>query len=228
MADNAQKTPFVESLKQFTTQAAESFQQLLGKAVPASITAIDETGTIVTVQFEVKSVYTLPPVTCPLMGSEYIRFPLKVGDKGMVVPSDLYLGGMSGLGDGVADLTPQANLGAVVFMPFGNKKLTPTDDDKAVVIYGENGVVLRTADSSVRLVVDNEGINFYSDNGLDGSITKDGINLNFKGNFIQINADGINIDGTATGGTTIDGHTFLPHTHDNVQPGSGNSGPVTP
>lgn len=228
MADNAQKTPLVSTLNDFVIDTFESFEQLLGKAVPASITAIDKTGTIVTVQFEVKSIYTLPPVTCPLAGPEYIRYPLKVGDKGMVVPSDLYLGGVSGLGDGVADLTPQANLGAVVFMPFGNTKFDPIDDPKSVVIYGPSGVILRTSDGEVKLILDHGGIHFRTQAGLNVDITRDGMTFTFAGNTIVMDEGGIRIDGRNTGGTMIDGQIFLLHTHDGVTPGAGDTGPVTP
>src|ERR1700743_7474 len=123
MTDNAQKTPFQRSMNRFAEQKALSAIQITGKSLPASVVAVD--GSIVTVKFEIQantsnSPFTLPNVTCPLAGPECIRYPTQSGAKGMVVSADAYLGGMSGLGGGVASLGLQANLSALVFFPFGN------------------------------------------------------------------------------------------------------------
>jgi hypothetical protein len=61
---------------------------------------------MVTVAFELHDTpYVFPNVTIPLFGPQYIRYPMQPGDKGIVIPADTYLGGVSGQGGGVADLT---------------------------------------------------------------------------------------------------------------------------
>lgn len=151
MTDNAQKTPFQRSMNRFAEQKALSAIQITGKSLPASVVAVD--GSIVTVKFEVQSKFTLPNVTCPLIGPEWIRYPTQIGAKGMVISADAYLGGMSGLGDGVASLGLQSNLSALVFCPFGNKNWSKTDDPNAVVIYGPNGAVIRTQDKITTVTI---------------------------------------------------------------------------
>lgn len=219
----------VDALNRWAQDLVDSTAQLDGKSWPASVTKIDETGTIVTIKFEMTDIpYTLPEVTCALVGPKYIRYPIQIGDSGYVVPGDAYLGGVTGLGSGTADLTPQLNLANLVFHPTGNKNFDPVTDPQAVEISGPNGAIVQTQDKKNRLVVDSTGIHFFTEAGIAIDMTKDGLTITFGGNTIGIDANGININGLAGAGTTIDEKLFLPHTHANVTPGGGNSGPVTP
>jgi hypothetical protein len=156
MPANQQKTPLARSLNQFAERKVVGYIQLLGKALPAQVTAVS--GSIVTVKFLLTNVpYTLQPVTVPLAGPEYSRPPTQIGDNGVVFPSDVYLGGVSGLGGGVADLTIRANLSALVFFPIGNTGFSPTDDPNAFVLYGPDGCILRTMDKSSSVVISKAG-----------------------------------------------------------------------
>lgn len=155
MADNAQKTPLGISLNRFAQGKANDAIQNLGKSLPATVVSVR--GAIVQVKFEVQSNFTLPNVTIPLIGSEYARPPIQPGCKGVVLAADAYLGGMSGLGGGTADLTPPANLTALVFAPIGNSGWTMVDGN-AFVIYGPNGVVLRDTGSGTVLTLTGGGI----------------------------------------------------------------------
>src|SRR5271170_5012693 len=112
-AQSAHKTPLVRSLNQMATRRALDQIAKLGQALPASIVAVS--GSIVTVNFDVSGVYTLPNVTCPKAESEWLRAPTQLGDLGLVIPSDAYLGGISGLGGGTPQFTLQANLSALVW-----------------------------------------------------------------------------------------------------------------
>ena len=212
MGDNSLKTPLGTSLNAIAIQRAADAIQLTGRSLPASVVAVK--GSIVTVKFELSQTSpTLPQVTIPLFGPEYIRYPIQGetspgkgdGTKGMVIPADAYLGGMSGLGGGVADLTQRANLTALVFMPIGNKGWKPPDDPQAVCVYGPNGVILR--DAGNKSVV---------------KITPTGISMSFGGFSIVINGDGITIGDN----TTIDGKVFLQHAHTEVLMGADDTGPV--
>ncbi len=163
MADNAQKTPFVKALNEFTEGVTGSAQQLIGKSMPAQVVSVDSTGTIVTVKFLIDSIYTLPSVTCAVGYPPFIRFPMVPGTLGVVTAIDYYIGGVTGLGGGVASLTQQANLATLVFFATGNANLPPTDNDRASVLYGPDGTILRDF-----------GNNGPGRNGSNVSITIDG------------------------------------------------------
>jgi hypothetical protein len=130
--------------------------QVLGKALPCSVTAVS--GSIVTVKFLVTSGYTLPTVTVPMIGSEYSRPPIQIGCKGLVRPADARLGGITGLGGGIADLSLPANLSALVFEPISSKDWSTTDDPNAYVIYGPDGAVIRTTAGTCKIVVNASGV----------------------------------------------------------------------
>jgi hypothetical protein len=171
MADNAQKTPFGVSMNRFATEKTKKAIQVLGKSLPATVVAVR--GAIVQVQFEVQSSFTLNNVTIPLIGCEYARPPIQKGCKGFVIAADAYIGGMSGIGGGTADLTPQFNLTALVFAPIGNTGWTVVDPN-AYVIYGPNGVVIRTQDSTISLTLTPSGIAIIGNVTIQGSLTATG------------------------------------------------------
>lgn len=156
MSGNFQKTPFTESMSRFSESKAAAALQLTGRELPCSVVSVQ--GAIVTVKFEVQDpVITLPNVTVPLFGPEYIRYPIQPGDKGVVFSLDAYIGGMSGLGSGVASLTQPSNLSALVFFPIGNNKWVAVDP-QAVVLYGPNGIVLRDTNSGCTFTLRPTGI----------------------------------------------------------------------
>ena len=81
MSNNAQKTPFARTQNIFAEKKIADALQLTGKALPCSV--VSASGAIITVQFEIQSEFTLPQVTIPLFGPEYIRYPIKAGDSGV-------------------------------------------------------------------------------------------------------------------------------------------------
>lgn len=176
MSDNSQKTPFARSMNQFAEQKAISAIQTLGKSLPCHVVAVS--GSIVTVKFDLQTGFTLPDVTCPMFGPEYIRYPTQVGDKGVAMSADAYIGGVSGLGGGVASLALRANLSALIFLPIANKDWSPTDNANAIVLYGPDGAVIRTVDMSNVLTVDRDNVRtnavFQAGNGASGTFTATG------------------------------------------------------
>lgn len=128
----AQKVHFVRSQNRFAERKIADALQLVGKFLPASVVSVS--GPIVTVKFEISSSFTLPQVTMPVAGSEYVRLPIQPGCKGMVISADARLGAMSGLATGTADLSQPANLSALVFVPLGNKFWDMVDGNALVLI----------------------------------------------------------------------------------------------
>lgn len=220
MSDNVQKTAVQDTLNEFARRKAADAIQQTGRSLPATV--VKANGSIVTVKFEVNSVFTLPNVTIPLFGPEYIRYPIQPGDKGFVVAADAYLGGMSGLGGGTADLSQLANLAALVFFPIGNTSFFAVDP-QAVVIYGPNGVSIRDTTDTNDVTVNKQRITLTSPNSITATVgaskvtmTPTAITLSSSGHSIIINALGV----------IIDGKLFLTHEHTGVQGGSGVTGPV--
>jgi hypothetical protein len=156
-ATNSQKVPLARSLNDFAINRGKATISQVGKTLPCSVVSV--TGSVVTVKFEVNTgTHTLPQVTIPVFGPEYIRHPIQVGDKGMAISADAYLGQMSGLGDGVATMTPRGNLSMLTFMPIGNKNWSKTDDPLAVVIYGPNGVILKETSGACILTLNTHSV----------------------------------------------------------------------
>lgn len=189
MADNAQKTWFQISLNRFGEKKAAEAIQLLGKALPASIAAVPVAGVpIVEVKFEVNAApFTIPNVTCALFGPEWIRCPMPVGTKGVVFPADLYLGGVTGLGGGVAEIGQvPGNLSALVFFPVGNKGWEASEAPTSLVLYGPDGVVIRDAAKRTTITLTADGVTIALEAGkaltVNGDVVVSG-NLQIAGNI---------------------------------------------
>ena len=168
---SVQKTPFSYSLETYATRKASEALWKLGRALPCSVVSV--IGSIVTVKFEVVGPYTLQPITIPVFGPEYIRYPIQVGDLGVTIPTDAYLGPTSGLGSGTCDIMmPQGNLSNLVFLPVGRSGVVPgnppnpwsTVDPNAVTIYGPNGVVLRNTAATSTIIILPAGVAVMGEN----------------------------------------------------------------
>lgn len=158
MRFDPQKHPFDEALGRHTRYEIESAQWLLSKSWPASVVSADGTNTIVTVKIEIEQPnYTFPLITCPVYGPQYIRWPIKPGDKGVMFCADYGIGAMSGLGTGVAKMAPVGSLGAGVFFPVGNTDFIETPNPNATVIYGPDGVIIKATEGDTRVSVDAKG-----------------------------------------------------------------------
>lgn len=139
--------------------------ELNGFSLPCHVETVD--GAIVTVSFDVKTDDTLPQVTIPILWPEYIRLPIQGGSngtKGVVIPFDAYLGPSCGLGGSTVSMLQPGNLGALGFLPIGNKNWSSVDP-QAVTIYGPNGVVLRDQDSNCVVTLSPTGVVIGGTNG---------------------------------------------------------------
>jgi hypothetical protein len=127
------KLPLASSLQALAKARASDQVFLQGRKYPCTVKEVVSPG-IVTVNFEVNShPFTLPQPTVPVVGSEYARLPIRVGDKGMCIAADVRLGGVTGLGTGVPDLTPPGNLSGLAFIWLGNTDWATEDDEGNVI-----------------------------------------------------------------------------------------------
>jgi len=238
MADINQKIPFAQSLNSFTERkVAESAWG--NQSLPCHVVSVS--GSIVTVAFDVLSgKITMPQVTMPVFGPEYIRYPIQVGDKGYAMSATASLRGQSGLGTGVADFTDPGNLTSLVFMPIGNKNWF-TVDGNILFMYGINGVEITTKNQDVTLLLNHSGItinlgggNLIINNGnttMNGNLTVNGLITGTNGFAISGGSGGtMNVTGNiaTTGTITNNGKNIgSTHTHSGVTTGSGNTGVPT-
>lgn len=151
------------NLNKIATNRALSAIANTGRALPCSVIAVD--GSIVRVKFEAQrtldattnppKMLTLPPITLPKAESQWLRAPTQVGDFGITVPADTYLGGVSGLGGGVADLSlDYGNLTTLVWVPIGNTAFPATPNADQAWINGPEGVVISDAAQTIMLIID--------------------------------------------------------------------------
>lgn len=228
MAENYAKLWVQKSANQLAINRAQQAILNLGRALPCRVVKV--TGAIVTVAFEVNAApFNLPQITIPKAESSWIRMPTQVGDFGMTMPADAYLGGVSGLGGGVATLTRPGNLSALVFVPVSNKNSPPIDQNAAQV-QGPNGAIIRTTSGTPSSVVTNIsgttvtfGTNTVVVNASSTALTfgttslvlnASGIAMTFGAQTIVFNGAGLSINGALYQNHT---HGYLPGTGAKIQ-----------
>jgi phage baseplate assembly protein gpV len=239
VADNARNLPLRTSLNQIAVARATEAIEQIGTALPCRVTAVS--GSIVTVAFEMDAApWTLPQVTIPKAEGQWIRSPTQVGDFGMTVSADAYLGGVSGLGGGVATTTRRANLSALVWVPVAGKGF-PAVDINAALMCGPNGAVIRDAASGAVITLTPTGITCVVGNS---TMTMTTAGVTVSAPFFTVNAPAIELNGAVsqTAGTagigtvtmvgplnvvnevTGNGTPLSTHVHGNVQSGGSETG----
>ncbi|MCU6240798.1 hypothetical protein [Enterobacter asburiae] len=178
------KMSFGGNMHSFAAQKIASAMQMAGKILPASV--VKRAGNMITVSFLLTDIpYTLPQITLPLFGPEYIRYPMQPGDKGIVIPANTYLGGVSGLGGGIASLTPPANLSALSFLPLSNTEWEAVDD-QVLTMYGPEGVTLRDAGSNTTFLLTPQSITI---------VTPEQFQVTVGGTVLTLTASGWSLTG---------------------------------
>jgi phage baseplate assembly protein gpV len=212
MKNFSQKIPLAVSLANFTEQSVQEGLSGLGQVYPCTVKSVGLDGagnTVVTVNFEINPVsstgtkITLPEVTMPISESKYVRLPVQVGDQGIAVAASVRIGGITGLGTGLAPLAPASNLGALVFLPVSNTAWT-TLDPNAVVISASNGAIIRTDDGKAVVTIADDKI----------TVAYQTINFVIDGSKVTINGN-LQVNGTinSTGDISAGNVTMQTHTH---------------
>jgi hypothetical protein len=165
MASTSQKLNYGTTDDKVARRQADGRVHNVPKRLPVSVVGIDKTNSIITLKFETDGTpYTLPNVTVPLSGPEYIRYPIKPqmmqggqtqpGDFGYVTSADSNIGNMSGLGPSTpANFTLPANLSPLIFTLMGNKNWTPHDDQTALMGYAPTGTIHRDTNKKTKHIV---------------------------------------------------------------------------
>jgi hypothetical protein len=232
-----QKIPFYQTITNFVDRQIGINLEQIGYNIPCTVEAIE--GSIVTVNFELTSIpYTLPKIKMPVVGFEYIRYPIQVGDRGFTVSATASIAGLTGLGTGVADLTNTGNLSMLAFVPLGCTNFFAVNPNY-LVMYGQEGVEIRNKSGSVTLKLNDTGVTIDLGGGLLKTING---NVEIDGNLLVTGSitgrGGMNITGTTGGSTmTINGdinstgtitNNGVPidstHRHGGVMTGGGSTG----
>jgi len=241
----AQKTPIAIGLNNFTQKKIEDHLQTTGQILPCTVVSV--TGSIVTVKFEIETGdLTIPQITVPIAESQYTRLPIQPGDQGICMAANTRLGGITGLGQGLAPLGQPSNLGGLVFLPISNKNWF-TVNGQYLFLYGPQGVEITTINQDCTLVLNSSGItinlnggNLIVNNGnttMNGNLTVNGLITGTNGFAISGGTGGtMNITGNInqtgnfqnTGTLTNNGKAVgSTHTHGGVQTGTGTTGTPT-
>jgi len=203
-----------QDLQNIARRAVHIVMDMLGKALPCHVTAV--AGQIVTVAFDLPqgAPWILPEITIPKAEGPWINSPTQVGDVGLTVPADVYLGGISGIGGGLATWRRPGNLDALVWVPVA-KKSAQIPNQNAALVQGPDGWIAQTTQGSTpcSIVGNQQGI----------TLTYGSTQIVMNSDSIQFSAGGktVTLD---SGGFDIDGILFESHEHSGVTTGSGNTG----
>ena len=155
MTDDANKIPFLYSIAQFVDRKIRSAIAQQPKTMPCSVVSVQKE--YVTVKFETKSDYTIPNMKIPQARSAYVGEPTQKGDKGYAVPNDLYLGGISELGSGTANIAGRANLSSLVFHPVSQESYKARNYNQYTITGGPEGVLIRSSDLKTTIEIQANG-----------------------------------------------------------------------
>lgn len=135
---DSHKHPFQYRMNQWSNKRTTVAQEQLTKSIPCHVVSVDKD--FITVAFETSnSIFTPPTVKIPQSMSQYQREPTQVGDRGYAVPSDYYLGGVTGVAGGRTDFYPRGNLTAISFQPVSHTQNPDRDYDTLTHMGGPNG-----------------------------------------------------------------------------------------
>ncbi len=184
-------------LQRIAQKTVEKALRQRGNALPCHVTAVS--GQIVTVAFDMPQgvPWVLPKITIPKAEGPWGNSPTQIGDVGLTIPADAYLGGISGLGGGQATWRRPANLSALVWVPVAQQS-TQITNQNAYLIQGPDGWITQTTQGTTCSIVGNQ----------------EGITMTYGNQVVTLNANGLFINGIL----------FGTHEHSGVTTGSSNSG----
>jgi hypothetical protein len=159
MANNFSKLPVQKNLNQAAINRVQEAIQSLGKSLPCKVVAVDATGCLVTVAFEVNTApWTLPQIIIPKAEGKWGQSPTQIGDTGVTMPADTIISNITGVSSSLPNINVKpANLASLIFVPVSNKNF-PSPNPNAYCLSGPEGVLLQTEDGQTQLIVNASGI----------------------------------------------------------------------
>lgn len=211
--DFSKRLPVTQNISSTIDWRVASDKQQSGWQLPCSVVSVDPTEGLVTVKFRVQNTpFAIPDITIPVLGWEYIRYPIQVGDSGVTVSCDVDITAISGQGSTDPDLSNAGNLTQVLmFMPIMNKNFTPSPNSNATWIYGPDGVILQDkAGNCIATIHHDSSLGITLIVG-DSTITSNSAEstISFGSNHVKVSSSGVDIVGTLV----INGQPYTAHTH---------------
>lgn len=207
------RTPFTLTANAALAQRATHLANLLGKGLPCSVVAV-YIGPIVTVKFEVNSIWNLPQITMPVATYPYVRPPIQVGDFGRAYPGSTTIEPIAGLATGIPTAETEGNLSTLQFVPVSSKSWVNVQDNlDQLALYGGS-----TSDGSVK-IADSAALNAT------WVLTKTSVTLKIGSGatYTWDNTGVFTASKDVAWGSTV---TYAStHTHSGVTTGSGDTGP---
>ena len=141
MTDLSKKLSFPQNIANIARYVSDGVNAMYGWQLPCTVVEVDDKDGFVTVNFEVEeTTLPLPQITIPVMGWQWIRYPIQVGDAGVTISIDTNTLFIAGIIKGKTGMTPMGNLGpTLMFMPIMQKGMINSPDKNATIIYGPNG-----------------------------------------------------------------------------------------
>jgi hypothetical protein len=135
---DSHKNPFQYRMNAWSHRQINSGREQEPKSMPCHVTKIEKD--FVHVAFETKnSVFTPPVMKMTQAFSRFGREPTQKGDKGMAVPGDYYMGGITQFAGGGTNFYPRGNLSSLSFNPASNLKAPKRDYDQHWETGGPKG-----------------------------------------------------------------------------------------
>jgi len=204
---------FLTDLQRTAEKMVRYAMERMGKSLPCHVVAV--TGQIVTVAFDLPqgAPWVLPNITLPKAEGPWGNSPTQIGDVGITIPSDVYLGAVSGLGGNYSGYRPPGNLESLVWIPIAQKS-TSISNQNAYLIQGPDGWILQTTQGTNCTIIGNQ-------NEID--LTYGSSNITINGSSISMTAGGqtVTLD---SNGLNINGIMFNTHIHSGVTSGTDDSG----
>jgi hypothetical protein len=138
---DSHKHPFQNNMNIWSKKRTNSVQENQSKSIPCHVQKIEKD--FIHVAFETANgIFTPPVVKIPQSWSQFSREPTQQKDKGYAVPSDYYLGGVTGDSGGNTNFYPRSNLTALSFNGVSHKQNPDRDYDQHTHMGGPNGWIV--------------------------------------------------------------------------------------
>lgn len=231
-------TPLSLTPEQIVASESAQWKTILSRAladlrvsIPAFVAAFDPAKQVITAQIVIQETVKTPtgpqqatikpianvPVCFPSGGGACITWPLKFGDEGLLVFTDMCFDLWWVRGGIQAQLERRRHdLTDCFFIPGG------VSQPNAIPNFSTNSLQVRTLDGRSIVDVSSSGI----------TLTSPKVTINSSGDVDIIAQGNVNISGqkimetSSQNNTTIDGKTFLTHLHTGVSSGQSDTGPV--
>lgn len=141
------KNPFQNRMVEWALRKTNNATEQIAKSIPMYVQQIEKD--FVHASFVPQNgIFTMPIMKMPQSFSGYGREPTQTQDQGNAVPSNYYMGGVSGFSGGNTSFYPRGNLSSLSYQPSSNMNASGRDYDQHTETGGPNGWLVKVMDQS--------------------------------------------------------------------------------